>query len=64
MHLYAYVLPVSSYTLSSRMFYAYSCLRFGNRSSDKDDTSFPEEGEVRPLCATQSYYSLHNGNLR
>jgi hypothetical protein len=36
---------------------------FGNRTSDRDDPSCPEEGEVRPWC-TRRLCGLRNGNVR
>jgi hypothetical protein len=51
MHWHAYVLvPVSSYTLSSVEWFVSIGAGFGNRNSDRDDPSSPEEGEVRPWC--------------
>jgi hypothetical protein len=63
MHFHAYVLPVSSYTLSSVECFMYIGAGFGNRSSDQGDPSCPEEGEVRPWCMGRSR-SLRDGNVR
>jgi len=46
MYLHAYVLPVSSYTLSSVECFMLIGAGFGNRTSDRDDPSCQEEGFV------------------
>jgi hypothetical protein len=38
-------------------------LEVRNRTSDLDDPSCPEEGEIRPWCARRSR-SLLDGNVR
>jgi hypothetical protein len=63
MHMHAYVLPISSYFLSSVECFNELAPVFENRNSDRDGPSCPEEGEVRPWCARRSC-SLRNGDVR
>jgi hypothetical protein len=63
MVLHAYIIPVSSYTLSSVECFMSIGAGFGNRNSDRDYLSCPEEGEVRPWFARWSC-SLRNVNVR
>jgi len=44
-HLHAYVL-VSSHTLSTVKCFTLIGAGYGNRNSDRDDPSFPEEAEI------------------
>ena len=52
MHLHAYVLPISSYTLSKSIIECFMsiCAGFGNRNSDRDDPACPEEGDGIDMC--------------
>jgi hypothetical protein len=62
MHSHTYVLPVSSYILSSVECFMSIGPSFRNRATDRDDPSFPGEGEVRPWCARRPC-SLCNGDV-